>query len=473
MSASGSGRAIAAVMQWAAREEWRGWLEDVIAAHLAPACEAAGVTPDELPDLLGEDAHAQLIGCAFEDFLTREFGPDGRNIVDDYLERRGWTEPVAAKRYLQALRRSVMSVYEVVDTAPGSHFVARDLVRGGEPARVTDKLGSRSVARWDRLAARLLPVGDETRMAGGVLSLDFDDAAAVVEAIAELGKGLGRRIGRRAAREGVPREAAEAAPVGEAVLAEAAPLITGTWLASALEQARGDPLPELVNFDGEELVLCEVRFPLADPARAGEAATCLDRLPDLHRDEPGEPAWTWTAAARGKARAAGRKALKLGTLDAEGGPVLGSVRLEGGAVVLEANSVERAERGRGMLRGALGALVRAPLTSVQTPEQLLAERSAEGGDAGAGEPPLPPEEAEAVMREVMDRHYRGVLGEPVEMLDGKSPRQAVRSRAGRRKVAEWLKYLENQTAHHAGAAGMPAYDFGWMWEELKVADLRQ
>src|SRR4051794_31453677 len=162
MSASGSDRAIAAVMQWAAREEWRGWLEDVIADHLAPACLAAGVAPDELPDLLGEDAHAQLIGCAFEDFLTREFGPDGRNIVDGYLERRGWTEPVAAKRHLQALRRSVMSVYEVVDTTPGSHFVARDLVRGGEPVRVRDKLGSRSVARWDRLPARRAPGGGGT-----------------------------------------------------------------------------------------------------------------------------------------------------------------------------------------------------------------------------------------------------------------------------------------------------------------------
>src|SRR3954451_14107380 len=131
MSASGSDRAIATVMQWAAREEWRGWLEDVIADHLAPACLAAGVARGELPDLLGEGAHAQLIGCAFEDFLTREFGPDGRNIVDDYLERRGWTEPVAAKRYLQALRRSVMSVYEVVDTAPGSH--AQGGLRGRRP----------------------------------------------------------------------------------------------------------------------------------------------------------------------------------------------------------------------------------------------------------------------------------------------------------------------------------------------------
>src|SRR5947209_7022886 len=142
-----------------------------------------------------------------------------------------------------------MSVYEVVDTAPGSHFVARDLVRGGEPVRVRDKLGSRSLARWDRLAARLLPIGGETQMAGGVLLLDFDDAAAVVEAIAGLGEGPGGRIGRRAAREGVPRGAAEAPPVDAAVLAEAAPLITGTWLAGALEQARGAPLPELVNFD--------------------------------------------------------------------------------------------------------------------------------------------------------------------------------------------------------------------------------
>jgi hypothetical protein len=258
------------------------------------------------------------------------------------------------------------------------------------------------------------------------------------------------------------------------VLGAAAPLITRAWLESALEQVRGGPLPELVNADGEALVFCETRFPLADPARAGEVAARLDRLPDLHRDEPDEPAWTWMAAGkatRDEARAAG-KAVRLATFDAAGGPVLGSVRLEGDAVVLTASSVERAERGQAMVREALGELVGTPLTSMQTPEQMLAERSAEDDDDGVEEPPLPPEETEAVMREVMDQHYRGVLGEPVPMLDGKSPRQAARSKTGRRKVAEWLKYLENQAARRAGAGGMPAYDFGWMWEELKIADLR-
>jgi hypothetical protein len=164
MGASGSDQAAAAILKWAGREGWRERFDAVIADHLAPACEAAGVAPDGLPELLGEDAYVQLIGCALADFLTCDFEPDGHNVVDDYLKRRGWKEPASVRRYLQALRRSTMSVYEVVDTTPGSHFVARDLVRGGEPVRVADKLGSKDVARWDRLAARLLPIGGETYM---------------------------------------------------------------------------------------------------------------------------------------------------------------------------------------------------------------------------------------------------------------------------------------------------------------------
>jgi hypothetical protein len=128
-----------------------------------------------------------------------------------------------------------------------------------------------------------------------------------------------------------------------------------------------------------------------------------------------------------------------------------------------------------MVSEALGPLVGPPLTSMETAEQALAERRAGGGDdvAEEEEPPLPPEEAEAVMREVLDRHYRALLSQPVPMLGGRSPRQAVRSKAGRLRAAEWLKYLENQTAHRAGAGGVPAYDFGWIWEELGIADLRR
>jgi len=57
------------------------------------------------------------------------------------------------------------------------------------------------------------------------------------------------------------------------------------------------------------------------------------------------------------------------------------------------------------------------------------------------------------------------------MLDDETPRSAARTPRGRAKLAGWLKYLENQTAANR-YRGLD-YDFGWMWTELGVADLRQ
>jgi hypothetical protein len=96
-----------------------------------------------------------LWGCAFEDFLTREY--DGnRNIVDDYLKRRGWKESASNKAYMTALRSSVISLYEISDIVSEESFLARDLVRGGDPIRVSEKSATRSLHPWDRIAARVL-----------------------------------------------------------------------------------------------------------------------------------------------------------------------------------------------------------------------------------------------------------------------------------------------------------------------------
>jgi hypothetical protein len=87
-----------------------------------------------------------LWGCVFEDFLTRAFD-DGRNIVDDYLKRRGWKESASNKAYVIALRSSVMSLYEISDIVREESFLARDLVRGREPVRVSERSATRYRAR--------------------------------------------------------------------------------------------------------------------------------------------------------------------------------------------------------------------------------------------------------------------------------------------------------------------------------------
>ena len=153
----------------------------------------------------------------------------------------------------------------------------------------------------------------------------------------------------------------------------------------------------------------------------------------------------------------------------DGSLVLGNVDLDGAFVKLFVNSAGRALKGRILLQQALGDLVRAPLTEIQTVEQMRATApSRESSDF------VRPDDAVAMVHEMLDRQYREILGEPIPMLGDISPRAAIRTEKGRRKVVEWLKYLENRTANTRNQNDpMATYDFGWMWRELKLEKLRQ
>lgn len=78
------------LIKWTARDEWRGRVDAVMAEHFEPTMEAFGLGFEEIDDALGGGWAMTLWGCAFEDFLTRHFGPDGENPVEAYLRRRGW-----------------------------------------------------------------------------------------------------------------------------------------------------------------------------------------------------------------------------------------------------------------------------------------------------------------------------------------------------------------------------------------------
>ncbi len=132
---------ISGLIAWSKREEWRGALAALLDRHSAQACAAVGVEVEDIVDVLGDDAATVLWGAAFEDLLATDL-PDGRNLADDYLRRRGWKESASTRDYIAGLRRSVISLYEVSGLVPGQSMQLGDLVRGGEPVRVSEKRGS-------------------------------------------------------------------------------------------------------------------------------------------------------------------------------------------------------------------------------------------------------------------------------------------------------------------------------------------
>ncbi len=86
---------------------------------------------------------------------------------------------------------------------------------------------------------------------------------------------------------------------------------------------------------------------------------------------------------------------------------------------------------------------------------------------------LPPDEERSIVHQALTDHFRKTLDEPIPALGNQTPRKAVKTAKGRKKVIAWLKMLENQSAQQRPEDPMGAYDFTWLWRELGVGDQRR
>lgn len=455
------------LLEWSRRDPWRQRMGEMVEKHLRKACDLNDIDIYDLADVIGDAAMAAM-NCAFEDCCTVTW-EDGSNLCADYLKRRGWKETVMNRAYIEALRCSVMSLYEVSDVRPGESFLARDLVRGGDPIRVTERTATKTLVVWDMIAARIVTVRGVVQMTGTVLPINrdlADDILGVLRRATSRARGVAAEtIGDAdpALRARLEAELADDAQV----LFAGATTITTLWLNDAIRRCLA-PSPQLANTDGEPIEFITLHYKLAPKTTAAGIVAALAAVPDLRSDEDGQR-WTWFAPAKPVAK--GRKG-KEGDDPDVGRTIRGDVALRDGKLAVRINSEARATRIRALLSPALAGLVREPLIERMTLEQAMAEAPQARKAAPQDIDGIAPADLRKAVHEVMDRQYRKTLDKPVPMLGNKTPRQVVRSAKGRIAVANWLKGFEQNTARLPEDDPMRSYDFGWMWAELGIADLR-
>ena len=462
-----SATALTGLMKWLGREEWQEPFNELIERHLGPACEEAGIALDELADVVGDGHASTLWGCVFEDFLASDLD-DGSNIVDDYLKRRGWKEGVANKRYMMSLRFSVMSLYEVSEVVRDQSFLARDLLRGGEAVRISEKSATHSLKQWDRLAARVVAVGSRFEMAGGVLMLTHEQGDAIRDGFMEFRKEMAPQL-RKLVRERHGGKESGQFTLDTEILRHGAFLFTNIWLGDALEGMLDPTPPRVCNSDGDEIVFTTVRYPLKDASDRKALESALTSITGFHRAD--ENLWQWTEPTSHAAGSKPRGSQTFVSTFGDGSVSLGSVELEDRTLTLEANSPQRAQRGRALLDPVIGPFVGEAVTQSKTVAEMAASSPADEDRARPSG--LPPEDERAIIHETLERHYRRLLDEPVPMLGNVSPRKAAKTKKGRERLAGWLKLIENSTARAEAHSAMASYDLSWMWDELGVADLRR
>ena len=400
-------RSLQGLMKWLSRADWRDQFAEVYDHHLLPACRRTGLDAEEVMAILGEDWFMTTVwGCAFEDFLTRE-GADGRNVVDEYLKRRGWKESASARAYMSALRRSVMSLYEVSDIVRDTSFRARDLVRGGDPILISERSATRSLKQWDHIATRVVLIGSQMHISGAVLPYGRDASEKILKSLHNVAKRKEEQKIADLVGCNVDDPAIVNAFSQAELLRAVAPTITTVWLIDTIDRATTPQIPEVRNAEGDELLFCTVHYSFAAGATADDIRLALSRCPELR--PANATFWNWIEP-KPLARTLGiqkqpPKSQTFSTTMDDGSLVLGNVELTDQTLIFSVNSQARAERGRTLLGEVLHGLVAQPLVEIQTLEQRMATRD-----------PAPPsrlnlaeQQRRTIIHDGLDRHYRDLL----------------------------------------------------------------
>jgi len=325
-------------------------------------------------------------------------------------------------------------VWEVLAVDAGMVLTVRDLL-SGEQRHVHEVSGSRGLARRDALLARVVDHAGESVFCGAhPRPLPPAAAADVVRRMrtALRAKGL------------VPVDRLRDHAIGRRLI------VRWEEAVADLDRARAVP-PTLHNTDGDPLLLTVDHFAFTPDDRANVEA-CLEGMEDVQPPEADEPEHSFTFVRTGNRMHESWEST-----------VIGRAVVTDGTLRIETNSVRRADALRRRIETACGDRLRHRAREHADPTSPRVR------EAHRGVPTLPLESPEAaeVVRAFKERHYADWVDHALPALRGRTPREAVKTQAGREQVEVLLKEMEN---HEARAAEDARFDFGRLRTQLGLEE---
>lgn len=346
--------------------------------------------------------------------------------------------PVREREWMEAFLGTPLGLYEVVEARPGEGLRLRDLIHPEEePMWVEERTASETLVPGNALGARPVPLAGVWRFSGALYGLD-PDRIEVPDLVREL-------------REDIELEAEGDPEVERQILAYAIP---SEWLTLLLERAgllgaETMGVPELVDsVQGDPILFVSDLYRVRDWQRLEDALAARE---DVEGDR--ERGWVrFEDLGEG-----GRRLLvSLGT-DPEEAP---DADLEVTAITRS-----RADVGRGWLEAVAGDALEFIAREATDPREELGKR----GALPAG----PPDEGGPVsgmstemMEQVYRAQYRNWADDRIPALGDKTPRQAMRTKAGREQVIGLLELYEDNERRMARQDDREPASLEFLWREI-------
>ena len=370
-------------------------------------------------------------------FLTFHVLFNGKPLAHWFGQEKASRLSNTERAWLKAQQAAWLSVWEVLAVEPGRSLRLRDLLTG-EVRDVLESGASKTLVARYAILARIVDYEGLSLLCGThPRPLPPREAAEVVGHALESLRRTGADAVSRLREEKMGRD------------------LISRWDAAVAElDRRPAGLPRLQNTEGHDLLLTVDHFGF-DSSLEAEIGACLAAMDgvDAPQGNASDPSYLFHGPGSASQQDGTRTLLARATLDK-------------GKLRVETNSVERANRFRERIEAACGGRIRHRTREHSDPLALMERRQAPP-DPVRGPAGLPADEANTLALDFKRRHYADWSDQPLPALGGKTPRAAVRTKAGREQVDLLLKELEMMEAR--GPEGQ-RFDFSVLRGELGLPD---
>jgi len=357
---------------------------------------------------------SHIMYCAYR--MYGQLDGDAQSAID-LLKREGDGLSSEEQDALASIDAGWFSVFEILHIVTDEGMELRDQLRRRR-LWVSERIGTRQAGLGDILCGWVLEHQGEHTLEGALLHVPARFADFFTSQMRLMRDGLTRSYPKIGWRKRAGLLAPLAAALCDAIFANV-------------------PLPTLVNTDQDELVFSEARYDLVDRIRVKSVLS-------KHFEEGGVNSFVCVVDDR----------------------LIAELELTPQHLVVRCNSRERLEGMKERLGELLGGAASHRIDSHEDMQRALEERRRRPHTRALEQPVDLPPELEEAMHQMMRKHMVDWLDEPIPMLDGKTPRQAVRSQKGRDDVTHMLVRQQQIFDANPQTAGV---DLSEIWQALGLS----
>jgi hypothetical protein len=389
---------------------------------------------DLLPDS-HDDTYQAIMTNAMEWLLAdgvMTIKGEERRVSDILLGRGGPLFSMEQRQWIELLAASALRLYEVVETKPGECMTLRDvLLPERTPVLVREKSGSRQVAKFDLIAARVISVKDDFELSGAVYAFPRNRSWELLEDLRH--------------------ELESVAPDSLLAKETTSSIIPRHWLMLRINPVE---IPQVLDHVTREPILF-----ITDHYRVQDWEA-LDLSLSSEVDVDGTRKNGWYRIFEGKD---GLERTSV-SIDVAEHPV---------RVKVSYRTQKYADEGRPWFEAIAGAAVTFLSREVSHPRRgMLAGSRADDGGGSQAPAPLPsgltPEIVTASIEERIRQYYPNWADEPLPILGGRTPREAIQTLEGLEQVKFLLRTYEHGEAQQAKAQHRPSISYDFLWRAVGI-----